>query len=316
MNEQGALVIRKKEGDPIINENLILPIQGDETHLHSQISIHAEALRLGPNPWDSGRVLLVWRDSGHQVLKITPIGSAEDWESHDDLQLVTQIPPEGSTQELVFQHLGSSGILQIDQLELTPVTETPWWKYGRWILVVGWLGWFAQAVAIFKPSTLRVASASFLLLVLFATLAFPGPWKPLRPIGGAFALNSPQEVLDAASDAPSSSAAKAPTNKIDRKDTLIVRLKHKFKQLRPLLHGGLFTLVALSLAILIGTWGAGALSGFLALAIELTQVGYGFSWDLKDTGDLVCNLLGVALALAVFKWLQPHLAKRFSAVPQ
>ncbi|MBK1827834.1 hypothetical protein [Haloferula rosea] len=305
-----SLELPRLPGSSPINHAINLPVGSTTRFLHSRISIEAIDLVVGSKRWESGRVLIMFHDKTDRLMSTIPLGSAEFDQRFDGLELVAEFPDHAAEAKLVFQNLGSSGLLRIDELIITPVIESRWWTIGRWVVAAGWFGWFFVLSGRETNSWLRRLLAAGVVLYLAASLAFPGPWKPHRAIGQGFQLAPTRGELAFEAGSASLESIPAPIDKIDRGDTLIVRLKHRLRSIRPVLHAGLFVVITLGLASLVGMPGGGRLAIALAIAIEGSQVAYGFKWELSDFWDLAFNLLGVAIGLAFFsRTLQPVMQK-------
>jgi glycopeptide antibiotics resistance protein len=79
--------------------------------------------------------------------------------------------------------------------------------------------------------------------------------------------------------------------------SLLLEIKDRIKQARPLFHLLLFFGPALVFAFLIGRWKSVVFAALLAGAIEWSQYLFGYGFDSSDWFDLSFDALGVALAL-------------------
>ena len=86
---------------------------------------------------------------------------------------------------------------------------------------------------------------------------------------------------------------------------MLLEIKDRIKEARPLFHMLLFLGPALVLVFLIGRWKCVVLAALLAGAIEWSQYLFGYGFDSSDWFDLSCDALGVALAL----WLHARLSR-------
>lgn len=305
-----SLELPRLPGSSPINHSITLPVGPTTRFLHSRIAIEGVDLVVGSERWESGRVLLMFHDEAGRLIATIPLGSAELDQKFDELELVAEFPDHAAEAKLVFQNLGSSGLLRISSLIITPVVESRWWTLGRWFVAAGWFGWFFVLSGRETNSWLRRSLAAGIVLFLAASLAFPGPWKPHRPIGEGFQLPPTSGELAFKPRSSNLKSVPAPTDKIDRGDTLIVRLKHRLRSIRPILHAGLFVVITLGLATLVGIPGGSRLAIALAIAIEGSQLAYGFKWELSDFWDLAFNLFGVVIGLVIFnRILQPVMRK-------
>lgn len=326
-------------GDPR-SHSFNLADRQSATALHVRIDAKATGLVSGKNAWDQGRVLVEWRSPDSSVSReVDSVCYLQGNEVTDGLSMVLRpsLPP--SLPVLRIEHLGKAGELEITRLELTPVRERLAWRYGRWLvfgawcaLVYGFLSWSTTA-APWKKSL-----ASLVWVGVCVVFVFPGPWKTLHPIGIDYYLgkvvvmaSAPQPERDRT--APTTSAhASSPSQKslplapvvsppvlsqtvsaspqkhIQVADGWILKAKQMFVNERPLLHAFLLFVPTFLFASLVGIRAACVLGGGIAIAIELAQAAFGFGFDVRDIGDLLSDVAGIALAiwlhLVLRRWLE------------
>jgi hypothetical protein len=267
--------------------------------------------------------MIEWHRPGGKGLKIEAIGSIRG----DDVQgddFVVAAAKGGAVPILRLEHLGRSGVFELQEFELREVRETLWWRYGRWILVAAWLAWACALVrSIQKISLPRALGASAIFVIMGALAVVPGPWKIQRPLGGPFIIKEiPQsanarvlvqpQTDGAAQIDPAKPAAKPSTapafagpqqalGKIPVQGGLLLKAKYALEPFRPLLHALLIMMPTLVMAWLAGWRPALVLAVMLSIAIELGQIAFGYGFDRVDITDLAYDALGIAAAMLVAK---------------
>ena len=168
-------------------EHIPLPGLPASHWLHLKFHLSADNLRIGPQPWSDGRLILEWRTA--TLRQFDAICSVRDNQDSKIVEVIAR-PNQGSaTPSLHLENLGHSGDFNIHLLEATVVEERALWKIGKWAMLAAWAAWFA-VVAGFTKTHLRpwpwIAGGVWLLMAL--NCSFPGPWKTLRPLTAPFQL--------------------------------------------------------------------------------------------------------------------------------
>jgi hypothetical protein len=308
---------------PSLVHRIGIPDCGVVKFLHLRLRLRGEALLPGKQIWEDGRLMIEWHRPGGKGLKIEAIGSIRG----DDVQgddFVVAAAKGGAVPILRLEHLGRSGVFELQEFELREVRETLWWRYGRWILVAAWLAWACALVrSIQKISLPRALGASAIFVIMGALAVVPGPWKIQRPLGGPFIIKEiPQsanarvlvqpQTDGAAQIDPAKPAAKPSTapafagpqqalGKIPVQGGLLLKAKYALEPFRPLLHALLIMMPTLVMAWLAGWRSALVLAVLLSIAIELAQIAFGYGFDRVDVADLLHDAFGIAAAMALAK---------------
>lgn len=276
----------------------------------------AKNLKLGPQVWDDGRVLIEWRSSDGTVkLETDAVGTLRGDTDSGNTELVVRPANGRSIPVLWIEHLGSGGEFEISKLEMIPLQGRALWKFGQWVLATAWFFWIWMFLRIGGNRSRWMSALAALIWVVAAVFsAVPGPWKAVRPlviplkIGRPVALmvgdelpiqnvKSVSPTLDHRLPDPMSEAP----GKIPIQDGWMIKVKYYLSMLRPILHAMLLFFPTLVFASLVNRRSTIMLAAGLAVAIEAAQTGfgYGFGWD--DVGDLTNDAIGIALALWVWK---------------
>lgn len=296
-----------------IARRLPLPALGPVDFLLAEIQLEALDLVPGREVWDDGRLLIEWH-SADPGATMNPdyLGSARGSGTGARITMVCHPDRQPATPVLRVEHLGESGIFRVLHCRLSVVRESAGWRYGKWPLAAAWLAW-AAAVAGWGRSSgpVRPLLAAGIWLLMATQSAVPGPWQSIRPLGAPFAgiappdasrVTDPRVLPQPPADAAAveiPAARVEPLGKLPERGNLMLRIKSRIQQFRPLLHGLLLLAPTLAFALLVGRWRALALAALLAIGIESAQVGYGYGLDPMDFVDLACDAAGIALALVL-----------------
>jgi hypothetical protein len=254
--------------------------------------------------------------SGGEKLETDPLSSIRDDERSAIQEMVVVRNKGFSVPVLRMEHLGKSGSFMLTDLEITVVKERWIWVFGRWFIALGFTGWCYGLIRSWPGISKRRASlASLVWLMVGICFVVPGPWTTIRPMGGNFKIGSvgavPSSVPAASENPPPqvigiTSGAIAAEGKMPDKSSVILQVKHRFPQLRTLLHALLLCGPSLIMLCLIGRKPTLPLMIMTALAVELAQAAFGYGFDWTDVSDLICDALGIAGAC----WIHARLAKR------
>ncbi|MFN6017764.1 MAG: VanZ family protein [Verrucomicrobiota bacterium] len=300
-----------------------IPDCGVVKFLHLRLKFRGEALLPGKQIWEDGRLMIEWHRLGGEGLKIEAIGSIRGDGMKED-NFVVAAAKGGAVPILRLEHLGRSGAFELQEFELREVRETVWWRYGRWILVAAWLAWTTALVSsIQKISLPRALGASAVFVTMGTLTVVPGPWKIQRSFGDAFVIKEVAQSADArvqvqsqtngaAQIDPAKPAAKPSTipayagpqqalGKIPVQGGLLLKAKYALEPFRPFLHALLIMMPTLAMAWLAGWRTALVLAVMLSIAIELSQIAFGYGFDRVDVTDLLNDALGIAAAMLVAK---------------
>ena len=304
-----SLELARGVGEPPRIQRLSLPGIGPADFLHVELQVGADRLIPGQAVWDDGRLLIEWHAPGHGM-EPDILASVRGHGVLDAVSLVCRADHGPALPVLRLENLGATGAFRVLHCRLTVVRQTLWWKLGRWVLLAAWLGWAAVLAGAGRTSGPgRPLLAAGIWLLLATQVVLPGPWQSIRPLGAPFTgLASSATAIPPAAPLPPSpppAAAKPSSSEVESlgrlplKGSLLLRIKDRIQQARPLLHGLLFFAPALAFALLVGRWRAALLAALLALGIEWAQVLFGYGFDPMDVIDLTCDAAGIALALAI-----------------
>ena len=302
------LRVSKKQGRSNSGLEFILPYSAPLEALHIRVKVRASKLLRGEHLWEEGRVLIRWENSECEAEpKFDPIGAAED----EEIEIVRSIvvkPASGRAYPiLLIENLAASGDLLISDLELTPVKQRSGWFFESWILILFWFSWiFVCLSGKPSPTASRKAAAAALWIAMGIAFAFPGPWQRLSPLVVPYHFGgeeiSSSKVIDVplgaeeAAEVPVRLTSYEPMGEIHTHENWIVKTRQFLKKIRLLLHVGFIFLVATGFFLLIDMKRAIWLAAGLVVAIEGSQWGFGYGFDIKDVIDLFSGGIGILLA--------------------
>lgn len=311
-NQGGHLKVAVDDSNPRIGAKLAIPGVVPADFLHLRFQMDAKGLQAGEEPWADGRFMVDWQSIANPSISETdPIGTIRDEIQGDFQDIVVGSAHPPALPSLRVEHLGRSGEFRISDLRIEVIRERWIWKIGKGLLLGAWWAWAFWFVRSW-PETgfVRSALAAAVWILVGTQFVIPGPWKIQRPIYPNFQLGAgnPSPRVPGPASAGTSETKAIPKSgpletlgEIPIQGSPALRLKLTIQRARPLLHLLMLFAPALAIALLVGIRPALWLSMMSAMAIELGQVafGYGFGWD--DVGDLVCDLLGILLAIWVSK---------------
>lgn len=309
-NQGVRLKVAVDDSNPRIGAKLTIPGVVPADFLHLRFQMDAIGLQAGEQPWADGRFMVDWQPiATPSITETDPIGTIRDDIEGDFQDIVVGSVHPPAVPSLRVEHLGRSGEFRISDLRIEVIQERWLWKIGKWLLLGAWWAWAFLFVRSW-PGTghVRSALAAAVWILVGTQFVIPGPWKIQRPIYPNFQLgagNPTQRVPSPASTGASETNVNSQSGPLETLGEIPIqgspalRLKLTIQRARPLLHLLMLFAPAFAIALLVGIRPALWLSMMSALAIELGQVafGYGFGWD--DIGDLVCDLLGILLAVWV-----------------
>lgn len=289
--------------------------------LHLRLQLAATHLIPGKRDWDDGRCIIEWHaPTGAREWENNPIASARFNHLGDVVEWVTSPDHPPAIPALRVENLGIAGDFVISRFEATVIRETLVWKIGRWVVMAAWLAW-ALAWIGYRATLIRSIIAATVWLVMGLCFVVPGPWKLIHSFGSSFAIGTevislqkspagpPLVLLDPRSD---SSTPLESVGEIPDQGDFTLRLKRYATHARPFLHIILLWGPTLLIACLVGGKPARSLAVILALAIEAAQLAFGYGFDWVDAFDLVCDAIGIVLALRTHQYLKqftPWIAK-------
>lgn len=300
-----------------IVQRFLIPKIGMVQFLQVRVRLRGDGLVPGEEIWEDGRAMLEWYQPGVDAWKVEALGSVRyDQSEHGD-EFVAKATKGGAVPVLRLEHLGIAGTFELQELELREVNETAWWRYGRWAFAVAWLAWGCAAIRSWKKVSLsRALGASAIFVIMGVIAVVPGQWKIQRPLGHAFEIKenpqgvSPRVDTFDANDLKIASVSslqnstdvihQQPLGKIPVQGGILLKAKHYLPALRPVLHMLLIMAPTLAMAWLVGWRPALSLAMILSAAIEIAQTAFGYGFDRTDVIDLVCDALGIAVAVGVY----------------
>lgn len=303
---------------------LPLPHLPPANWLHLKFHLQAANLRVGPQPWSDGRLILEWQGLGGSR-EFDPISAARDNQDTGSVSLIARPEQGPATPTLRLENLGSSGDFRILTFEATVVEERASWRVGKWLLIVAWISWLATAAGLASnPNRLRPTMAAGIWLLMAINFSFPGPWKTLHPLAAPFQLGAerpppPEPAHPAAAPTTPAATTTAPDHpptaakpplasagRIPTPGNLVVKVQdyihHRWPFLKSLYHTPLLFAPTLLSLLLIGQRRSVWLAAFISLTIEIAQLAFGFSCDWQDLIDLLCDGIGIFLACRTYHW--------------
>ncbi|MCW1923555.1 hypothetical protein OKA05_13405 [Luteolibacter arcticus] len=303
---------------------LPLPLSGPVQFLMFDFAVQARGLTPGPMPWSDGRLMIEWHAPG-KPMDPQYLAAARSDQSSGSACLVVRCHHGPAVPVLRVEHLGTSGSFHVPYCRIDTVRESAWWTVGRWFLLGGWFTWTAVLAGWGRTSGPgRPLLAAGVWLFCASQWAVPGPWQSLRPLGPFFAVSepagrasftapaAPPQKSPASQAGPASAAPAEALGELPFGGSLLLEIKDRIKQARPLFHLLLFFGPALVFALLIGRRKSVLFAALLAGVIEGSQYLFGYGFDSSDWFDLSFDSLGVVLALFVHarvsRWWQARKA--------
>ncbi|HEX7262454.1 MAG TPA: hypothetical protein VF258_11670 [Luteolibacter sp.] len=283
---------------------------GEMDLLHVRFRASSVQLKPGKQTWDDGRCIIEWHSrSGGDVWENDPVGSSRFSEEGEITEWVMRPEQPPATAILRVEHLGLSGDFELSLFEATVVRERLAWKIGRWFLMAGWLVWAMALIRRLKDvGNLRALLAASIWVLMGLYFVVPGPWKSYRALGAPFHFggeNVPPAAIEVSPVGKSIAATSPPealksVGEIPDQGDISLRLKHVVPNARPLLHIALLFGPSLLIALLAGRKPALVLAVIFAFAIEGAQFAFGYGFDWVDVFDLLCDAVGIAIAMWLF----------------
>jgi hypothetical protein len=307
------------ESRPVI-QVLPLPFREPVGFLMFDFAVQARGLKAGTKPWSDGRLMIEWH-SADGSMEPQYLVSARGNDPAGAPCVVAR-PGHGLAVPILrVEHLGSAGSFHLRHCRIDVVRESVWWTTGRWLLLGGWFGWAAMLAGWGRTSGLgRALLAAAVWVFCVTQWAVPGPWQSIRPLAPVF--DTPEPAGRVPFTAPPAPALKSPESQaapvpppaeslgeVPFGGSLLLEIKERIKQARPLFHLLLFFGPALVFAFLVGRWKSVVFAALLAGAIEWSQYLFGFGFDSSDWFDLSFDALGVALAL----WMHARFSRWWQA---
>lgn len=194
----GHLTFRANPGGPFPSHEFLLDGWARGRAAHIRIAGTTRDLDPGPEEWQDGRAMLIWRqpDGSVQQAHYGLLGS--EGSSSFDLEFLAILNQPGQP-SVFLQHAGTSGELTIEKLKITPVGLRPWVPIVTAAILVSVTLWWAVLLSLIteKRNLWRSFCAALITVLAFWVMVLPGPWEPLRPLGGAFVIGSGVEVASA-----------------------------------------------------------------------------------------------------------------------
>jgi len=308
--EPGGITIAAAPGKPA-SASFAIPAIGEPEVIFVRSHVVADAIVVGPNRWDDGRLFIEWMRNG-EVVGISGIDSARGHKDEGIRTLAIVSPVRGAVPVLCFQNLGASGTYEIRMLDLVAARERKAWSSGKWFLAAGFLAVVAALVGgTKKPAPWRGWVAAGVWMLVATGYAFPGPWGVELPFITPFVFAElPAIEADANQEWHETAVAiendEPLMDRLPPPNDLGLRLRLWLPWLRPLLHFALLFIPVLAMAWFVGARRAFWLGWALSLSIEAAQTLYGFGFGWDDVLDLVVN--GIAISAAV--WAHGKFARR------
>lgn len=328
VNGRTALRVEKIAGLGYQSFPLRIPNVTQVRACHVVVSLCANGLKVGQNSWDTGRVMMFWKDHASQhAQEFDMIAGVEN---DDELVSLSQVvrPASGLAEpDLRIEHLGNAGSFTVTRLEIQPVQERRSWFIFRWLVVLLWIGGITLHLQwVWRGRTWRNVAAASLWIFCASLVSFPGPWKSVRPCFIPFNIGPaadsithapsvsdstvgvlPKQTFDAQQhpDSPVKTPNSSHPNRIRKippQDTWMMAAKAALADYRWVIHVMMLTCPCVLWIMLVGRRAAFALGLSFAVSMELAQVSFGFGFDVKDVFDLISNTAGLLIAISLVSW--------------
>jgi len=310
-SEQPELLLTARPGGEHLALTFVMPYAKTVEALHIRMKMTPHQLVKGENQWEDVRVLIRWEQTENgEKCEIDPVAAAFSENGKRTLSVVARPSAGRGIPILMIENLAESGEVLITDLELRPVKQRTGWGWFRISLAVGWFLWIAAFLSgsprITRP---RRYAAAGLWLALGIFFAFPGPWKRLSPLIIPFDLMTETATAGVhhkmEKNMPLATVKQETEGKIQAPEGWILSARYHLKPLRPLLHIAFLSAVTVGFILLIGDVRRAAwLALGIVLAMEGTQFGFGYGFDIKDVLDLGFGFLGIFLAAIAFRRLR------------
>lgn len=318
----------------------------DRVYISTEVG--CKDLKLGKAyDWQDGRIFVIWFDEkGRMLSDFLSIWSGRGNRPVKFYDMILPIRRQGGLPRLVIENLGSTGQMKVKSLTVQAVRarpEIPWAAAGLLIIWMVVLTWGTRLWITRRGQPLwRSVAVAVLCLGFVWTAAFPGPWVPLRPILGRFAITPvaipespapPQKpestMVDAGAEQPVPEAAtepepvaeKAPEPRAFPSEAkgppaklaggLLRSFMFHLPGLKIWVHFLVFTGLAAVLAGLTGSRRAAYVAGALGFTSEFCEWAYGFGVDWGDAGDLAMDATAILVGLILWKFTARWLVKRW-----
>ena len=306
--DQPRLLLRVHPGQPQVAARFAIPRAPAVDGLHLRFRMASRGLVPGGQTWEDGRFMIEWhpQDGGTELGTdyLSSIRLDEPGVPQDFVILSGHGP---AVPALRLEHLGRSGEFEIADLEITPIRERLLWKIGKWLLALGWLAWFLAFIHCWPGIPWwRAVAASLICLLMGIHFVIPGPWKIQRAIYPEFLIGAePHTLGEIHAPAIVRSGPLPALGELQNQGGWALRVKLRISEARTLLHALLLFAPSLLLVGLLGRRPALLLMIAMALAIESAQIAFGYGFDRTDLMDLLCDAIGILLAL----WLEPKIRR-------
>lgn len=331
----GVLRLRGNDGGPMPSHEIPLAGWPRGGAAHIRFGGEAKDIVPGVENWQDGRVMVIWRDAKGRILQAHYGLLGAQGSGRFEREFLAVLNQPGQT-SLFLQHAGKSGEFVIDRLEVSPVSLrgwVPWAIAGLLLAIAVWWAVLFRALT-GKSGLIRPLGASCLALGAVWTIVLPGPWEPLRPLGGPFVIEHGTGTSGAPATPPAVGAPAPPPPETGAGMPALANpgesvhlpvpaalgdgwfwatyhwMKHKA---RALMHMGAFAGLTLAFLGILGSHRGWIPVAILGIASEAMQTLFGFGFEWEDAGDLSVNTLGIAIGLLVALWWKRRRAGRKNA---
>ncbi|MFM7180838.1 MAG: hypothetical protein ACKO2G_05165 [Verrucomicrobiales bacterium] len=312
----GTLTLRADQGLP--SPSYEIPLQGwpEGSAAHIRFRGVAKEIVPGDEIWQSARIMVIWRDE-KGILREKHYGLLFAYGSgtfENEFLAVLNEPGEAS---IFLQQAGKSGEIVLHSLEICPVTMRTWvpWATAGLLMGVGVWWTFLFRLLIGQSGIRRPLGAATLALVVFWALVLPGPWEPLRPLGGPFAIDHTSALATKPASSigePTAESPSAPNTPVAASPVPAVNLpvpaavkdgwfwetyRWAKEKARGLMHLGTFVALTLAFVAIFHSTRGWIPVAILGISSEAMQTAFGFGFEGEDMEDLAVNALGIGCGL-------------------
>ncbi len=309
-----ALELHAESGGPQVAARLLIPAATAVSGLRLRFRLSAHGLVGGAEPWQDGRFFIEWHDPDDPGKRENdPVGSTRDDIDGGLENFIIQPLHRPAIPALRLEHMGRAGGFVLSDLEITAVEERPVWKVGSWLLAAGWIAWAATCVRSWPGiKWWRACCSAVVWFFVVSQCVVPGPWKIQRDLFSQFQIGGHARQDEVSATARSSEAGErpaieagplAPIGKPPENANLMLRVKYRIVQARPLLHMLMLLGPTLVIACFVRGQPAAFLCAVLAIGTEAAETAFGYGFDWLDVGDLASDAAGIIIAVWIHKKL-------------
>lgn len=331
----GLLLVlaREQAGGKTPGVSLNLGKLEGQRFLHVSCEQRWSDVLVGENSWDLARMVVMAQNSAgqwrHPEDHTVFAGSGtKGWESEE---MIFELTSDMQDTRFGIRMGGATGRLEVKNLSILALKHRPWVPAATILLSAAWLIWFALLLRSGSdaPVWWRAGLAACLVIATCWVAVFPQTKKLLRPVIGSFEIGEraamPRTATPAAKPpppviatpavpvspvveeprpAPDAPIVKSPASPppATRAPGILHRTLRRWDRSYSWLHAALFGCFSFSLLTISGRAGVWKLALAVAILSEVIPEFVDHTGASDDWFDLGANMLGVALALLLWRW--------------